>query len=135
MYLHCTNTYLSRKFGVPKMARGGVEGWRKVPKVVPVGGLRGLVPEALLLWVSSRSIFRVKASFLDKIEEEDKKILQRKWISESDLFDGLLLESKSMLKPQNSPPDVAFLIRAPRSGSNKINRSQREIIQVLGGHS
>ncbi len=72
---------------------------------------------------------------MDGIEEEDKEILHRKWISQCDLFEGLLLASKSTLKPQNSPPDVAFLIWVPRSGSNKINRSQREIIQVLGGHS
>ncbi len=119
MYLHCTNAYLSWKFDMPKMARGGGEGWRKVPKVVPVGGLRGLVPEALLLRVSSRSIFRVKASFLDEIEEEDKKILHRKWISESDLFEGLLLVSKSTLKLQNSPHGIVCLIRAPMSGPDQ----------------
>ncbi len=64
------------------------------------------MPEALLLRVGSRSIFRVKASFLDKIEEEDKKILHRKWISESDLFEGLLFASKSTLKLQNSPHGI-----------------------------
>ncbi len=31
---------------MPKIAKGGMEGWRKVPKVVPFGGLRGLVPGA-----------------------------------------------------------------------------------------
>ena len=53
MYLLCTNVYLSRKFGAPKIARGGMEGWRKVPKVVPFEVLRGLVPGAQLLWDGS----------------------------------------------------------------------------------
>ena len=38
MYPLCTNAYLSQKCGTPKIARGGMEGWRKVPKVVPYGG-------------------------------------------------------------------------------------------------
>ncbi len=56
---------------------------------------------------------------MDGIEEEDKEILHRKWISQSDLFEGLLFALKSTLKFQNSPPEVVFLIRVPRSGSNK----------------
>ncbi len=124
MYLLCTNTYLSQKFGMPKMARGGEGGWRKVPKVVPFGGLRGLVKRALLLRVGSWSIFGVRASFLDKIEEEDKEILHRKWNSESDLFEGLILASKSTLKLQNSPHGIVCLIRAPMSGPDRNFKSQ-----------
>ena len=61
-----------------KIAMGGVEGRRNVPKVVHFGGLRGMVPGALLRWFRSRSIFGVRASFLRRIEEEGKEMLRRR---------------------------------------------------------
>ena len=83
---------------MPKIVRGGVEGCRKVPKVVPFGGLRGFVTGTLLRRFSSRPIFGVRASSLGGIEEEGKEMLQRKLISESGIFEGVLFALKNTVK-------------------------------------
>ena len=107
-----------------KIVMGGVEGRRKVSKVVHFGGLRGMVPGALLRRFRSRSIFGVRASFLRRIEEECKEMPKRKWISESDIFKGLLFALKSTVKSQNLRRDGFVPIGGPRTGRQKFFERQ-----------
>ena len=79
-----------------------MEGRRKVPKVVHFGCLRGLALGAILQNFISLSIQRVRSSFLVEIEAEVKGISHKKLISKRDIFEGLLLVSKSTIKSQNS---------------------------------
>ena len=78
-----------------------MEGHRKVPKAVHLGGLRGLVLGAILQNFITLSIQRVKSSFFVQIEAEVKGISHKKLISKSDFFEGMLLVSKSRVKYQN----------------------------------
>ncbi len=67
----------------------------KVPKVVHLGGLKGLVLGAILQNFISLSIQGVRSSFFVQIEAEVKNISDKKLISKKDLFEGMRLVSKS----------------------------------------
>ncbi len=79
-----------------------MKGHRKVPKVVHCEGLRELVLGAILQNFISLSIQGVRSSFFVQIEAEVKGISHKKLILKSELFEGMLLVTKSGLKSQNS---------------------------------
>ena len=119
MCLLCSSDNWSCKADTLNIAWGGVEGHRKVPKVVHYGGLRGLVLGAILQNFISLSIQRVRSSFFVQIEAEVKGISHKKLISKSDVFKGMLLVSKSRVKSQN-PRTLALKARYRRQGQGGV---------------
>ena len=89
---------------------------RKVPKVVHIGSLRGLALGAILQTFISLSIQRVRSSFFVQIEAEVKGISHKKLISKSDLFESMLLVSKSRVKSKNARLVVESQVHMPRMG-------------------
>ncbi len=91
-----------------------------MPKVVHLGGLKGLVLGAVLQNFISLSIQRLRSSFFVQIEAEVKNISHKKLISKSDRFEGMLLVSKSKLKSQHSRLGVESQLQMPRTGQDTI---------------
>ena len=120
MCLLCSSGNWPCKVDAHKIAWGGVEGHRKVPKVLPFGGLRGLVLGAILQNFISLSIQGVRSSFFVQIEAEVKNISDKKLISKSDLFEEMHLVSKSKLKSQHSRLGVESQVQMPRTGQGTI---------------
>ena len=79
-----------------------MEGRRKVPKVVHFGCSRGLTLGTKLQNFISLSIQGVRSSFLVEIEAEVKETSYKKLILKKNIFEGVLLVSKSTIKSQNS---------------------------------
>ncbi len=104
----------------------------KVPKVVHLGGLKGLVLGAILQNFISLSIQRVRSSFFVQIEAEVKNISHKKLISKSDLFEGMCLVSKRRLKSQHSRLGIESQVQMPRTGRGTILYTD-EIGQVQCG--
>ncbi len=111
-WLLCSSDNWSCKADTLKIAWAGLEGHRKVPKVVQFGDLRGLVLGAILQNFISLSIQRVRSSFFVQIEAEVKGISHKKLISKRDFFEWMLLVSKSRVKYQN--PYTLALISSHR---------------------
>ena len=119
MCLLCSSDNWPCKADALKIASGGVEGHRKVPKVVYFGGLRGLVLGTILQNFISLSVQRVRSSFFVQIEAEVKGSSHKKLISKSDFFEGMLLVSKSRVKYQN-PRTLALGARYRRQGQGGV---------------
>ena len=123
MCLLCSSDNWPCKVDAHKIAWGGVEGHRKVQKVLPFGGLWGLVLGDILQNFISLSIKGVRCSFFVQIEAEVKGISYKKLISKSDLFEGILLVSKSRVVSQNSPLGVESQAQTPRTGQGILIKS------------
>ena len=119
----CSSNIWPWKSDAPKIAWGGVECHRKVPKVVHFGGSRGLKLGAILQNFVSLSIQGVRSSFFVQIEAEVKDISHKKLISKYDLSVGMLLVSKSMVKSQNSNLSVKSQVQMPRTGQGNVFKS------------
>ena len=94
MCLLCSSDYGPWKVDTLKIAWGGVEGRRMVPKLVPFGGLRELVIGAIVQNVITSLIFGIRSWFLEGIKAETKGVSHKKLISKSDFFQGVLLTFK-----------------------------------------
>ena len=106
-----------------KIAWNGLEGCRKVPKVVHFSNQRGLMLGAILQNFISLSIKRVRSSFFAQIEAEIKVIPHKKLISENNPFKGMTLVSKSTVKSQNVRLGVGSQVQMPRMGRGTTFKS------------
>ena len=88
MCLMCSSDNWPWKSDALKIAWGGVECHRKVPKAVHFGGSRGLKHGAILQNFVSLSIQGVRSSFFVQIEAEVKEISHKKLISKMTFLRG-----------------------------------------------
>ena len=91
---------------------------------------------AILQSFISLSIHGVRSSFFAQIEAEINLISHKKLISKSNLFEGMILVSKSMVKSQSSHLGIGSQVQTPGMGRSTfvVNLGPDEIEWVQCGN-